>query len=208
MEGRPRQMAAVPVHLLNALFPLDSRLSTSRRAVPPMDLRLDDLERAAGRRLVDEALGRRGMVSTPRIGLYAFATGRKCYSTDWWQAVIAQLRALAPDVPLLEFVPHDGRSRLDGSLPTLHSTRLRELGAALQATSLIVSADCGVMHLANAAGARVLGLFKVTKLAKYAPYGNGSEGMQASDDDPAAVALRIFAMLRTEQRVAARSSGA
>jgi hypothetical protein len=79
------------------------------------------------------------------------------------------------------FLPHDGRSRLDGSLPTLHSTRLRELGAALQAMSLVVSADCGVMHLASAAGARTPGLFKATPLAKYAPYGNGSVGMQASD---------------------------
>ena len=199
MEGRPRLMAAVPVHLLNALLPSSPRQPAPSHEVPAMDLRLDDLERSAGRWLVDQALGRPGSDARPRIGLYAFATGRKCYSTEWWHAVVARLNELSPRPALLEFLPHDGRSRLAGSLPTLHSTRLRELGAALQATSLVVSADCGVMHLASAAGARTLGLFKVTQLAKYAPYGNGSEGMQASDEDPATVAARIVEMLAHEQ---------
>jgi ADP-heptose:LPS heptosyltransferase len=195
MEGRPQLMAAVPVHLLSAILSASPRQPVSNHEVPMMDLRLDNLERAAGHRLLERALGRPGLEVEPRIGLYALATGRKCYSTEWWQAVVVRLRELRPGLALLEFVPHDGRTRLAGSLPMLHSTRPRELGAALQATSLVVSADCGVMHLASAAGARTLGLFKVTKLAKYAPYGNGSGGMQASDDDPAAVANRIVEML-------------
>jgi len=208
MEGRPRLMAAVPVHLLNALLPSSPRRHDSSYEVPAMDLRLDGLERTAGRWLVDQALGQPGLDARPRIGLYAFETGRKRYSTEWWQAVVVRLRELSPSLALVEFLPHDARSRLNGSLPTLHSTRLRELGAALQATSLVVSADCGVMHLASAAGARTLGLFKVTQLAKYAPYENGSVGMQASDEDTAAVAARIVEKLAYEQHTADRQGSA
>jgi heptosyltransferase III len=62
--------------------------------------------------------------------------------------------------------------------------------------SMFVTADCGVMHLASAARVRVLGLFKVTDAAMYAPYGNGSTAIQAEDDAPAAAAEHASALLR------------
>jgi heptosyltransferase-3 len=69
--------------------------------------------------------------------------------------------------------------------------------AVLSAVPVIVSGDCGVMHLAVAAGSQVIGLFKTTDPVKYAPYGNGSTAILARDDEADAVAERISELIRT-----------
>ena len=97
---------------------------------------------------------------------------------------------------LLEIVPHDGRPRLADQMPSLHTPDQRLLGATLAALSLFVIADGGVMHLAEAAGARVLGLFKSTDPARYGPYRRMSEALWTQDVSASAVAMRICAMLR------------
>ena len=70
------------------------------------------------------------------------------------------------------------------------------MAAVCRATDLFVSADCGVMHLASAARARVLGLFKVTDSMRYAPYGNVSASLEARDNAPVAAAEHASSLLR------------
>jgi hypothetical protein len=72
---------------------------------------------------------------------------------------------------------------------------LRLLGATLAATSLVICADCGVMHLADAAGARVLGLFKTTEPSCYGPRGARSESLKVTNACVNRVASRILEML-------------
>jgi len=52
-----------------------------------------------------------------------------------------------------------------------------------------------VLHMAEAAGARILALFKMTDPAQYGPTRLGSESMWAADASPEAVAARICALL-------------
>jgi ADP-heptose:LPS heptosyltransferase len=69
------------------------------------------------------------------------------------------------------------------------------LGAKLAATSLVVIADGGIMHLADAAGASVLALFQTTAPSQYAPRGPRSESVLANGLPAEAVAARISARL-------------
>jgi hypothetical protein len=51
------------------------------------------------------------------------------------------------------------------------------------------------MHLVDAAGARVLGLFKTTEPSRYGPSRASSESLCASNDCSDRVAARVLAML-------------
>lgn len=188
----PVHHGRIPVHLVRRVFGEDGA------PVPTLDLRLTEIERELGRELVDRVLGRRAAGRVLRVGVYCTATGAKQYSDAWWAALVEHLqRSDWPGrVELIEFLPHDGRSGLAGRLPTLLSVKLRELCGALSALDLFVTGDCGVMHLASAAGTQVVGLFKVTDADRYGPYGRGSESVAARDDDVAAAARRVETILR------------
>lgn len=162
--------------------------------MPSLDLRLNASERARGLAEVSKVLP---ALAPGRllVGIYATATATKNYSTAWWLTVIAGLQQRLPNIDIVEFAPHDGVSRLQRRFPLLICDRPRDMGAVLSAVPVIVSGDCGVMHLAVAAGAQVIGLFKVTDPTKYAPYGNGSTALMAQDDEAATVAGRICALL-------------
>lgn len=188
----PLHHGRIPVHLVRQVFGEDGA------PIPTLDLRLTSSEREVGRRLVDDVLGVRSVGRVLRVGVYCTATGAKQYSDDWWAALVEHLQRCdwSGRVELIEFLPHDGRSGLAGRLPTLLSVKLRELCGALSAVDLFVTGDCGVMHLASAAGTQVIGLFKVTDADRYGPYGHGSESLSARDDDVAAVARRVETLLR------------
>jgi ADP-heptose:LPS heptosyltransferase len=45
---------------------------------------------------------------------------------------------------------------------------------------LFIGADSGMMHLAVAAGVTTVGLFSITKMDVYAPYGNLNKGIDTT----------------------------
>jgi ADP-heptose:LPS heptosyltransferase len=132
------------------------------------------------------------------VGLYAHATGAKCLPADWWRQLANDLRASAPAIRLVEFLPEDARSRLDGIVPATFTPQLRMLAAKLAATSLVVIADGGVLHLADAGGAKVLALFTTTAPSQYGPRRPGSESLLAKDVAADSLAARIIAKLRPQ----------
>ena len=164
-----------------------------------LDLKLSSGERAYGRELISRVLSETASARSGRtiVSVYPYATGAKNYSEDWWRSVASGIKALSENIRLVEIVPGDGRARLKGMVPILYSTRIRELAAAIGETDLLISGDGGVMHLGAASGARVLGLFKVTDPAVYAPYGRGSEGLVASDTETDKVVQRVAELLRS-----------
>jgi len=161
----------------------------------PLDLRLSEDERVEGARQLAVALGGAEPGVRPVVGLYAFATGAKCLPPQWWGSLVGALQAQAPWLQLIEFLPEDGQSRLGDEVRGTYTPGLRMLGAKLAATSLFVIADGGILHLADAAGARVLGLFRTTSPAQYAPRRPGSQALQGIDAAPGIVASRIIEML-------------
>ena len=160
-----------------------------------MDVRLSEAERRDGALELAAALGTAPVERCATLGIFAHATGRKCMPPEWWRELVICLQARAPSIRLVEFLPEDARSRLDGIVPGTFTPHLRMLAAKLAATSLVLIADGGVMHLADAAGAAVLALFRTTSPAQYGPRGPGCESLQATDVPAVRVAERIIARL-------------
>ena len=192
--GAPAHHAEVPLYLLRSALraPGDANDADARL---PLDLRLSNEERAEGARQLAAALGGVEPGVRPVVGLYAHATGAKCFPREWWAALIRSLQAQAPWLQLMEFLPEDGQSRLGDEVRGTYTPALRMLGAKLAATSLFVIADGGILHLADAAGAHVLGLFRTTSPAQYAPRRPGSQALQDVDGAPGSVATRVVELL-------------
>lgn len=198
-SAAPRHFAHAPLYLLRTAYrsadggPLDAAAP-----MPPMDLRLTPAERAAGvERLASvlESTGPRPVRAPECIALFAHATGEKGFPVEWWLQLAAALTRERPQVRLIEIVPADRRARLAAVMPGLHTPQLRLLGATLAASSLLVIADGGVLHVGDAAGARILALFKTTDPMQYGPTRAGSEALWAREQTPEAVAARICALL-------------
>ena len=192
----PAHHAEIPVYLLqSALRQLQAPAATAAALPVPMDIRLSEAERREGVLELEAVLGESLAGPRPTLGLFAHATGAKCLPPQWWCQLVKCLQARAPSIRLVEFLPEDARTRLDGIVPGTFTPQLRMLGAKLAATSLVVIADGGVMHLADAAGAAVLALFKTTAPSQYGPRRAGSESLLANDITPEAVAAHICARL-------------
>lgn len=191
-RGAPLHHAEVPLYLLRAA--LDGHGAAGGQWLP-LDMRLSDEERAEGSRQLATALGSTEPGGRPVVALYAFATGAKCLPPEWWRALARTLQAQAPWLQLIEFLAEDGHSRIGEGVRGTYTPGLRMLGAKLAATSLVVIGDGGILHLADAAGARVLGLFRTTAPAQYAPRRPGSQALQGIDEEPGSVAARIVGLL-------------
>lgn len=205
----PAHFAQSPIYLLRSAYPAGGEAAAEAAGpAPRLDLRLTEAERRDGERRLAATLGAVDAPgspewrSRPTVGIFAHATGEKRYPIGWWRQLIAGFRRQAPRVQMVEFVPEDGRPRLPGELPGVFTPDLRLLGATLAATSLVVIADGGVMHLAEAAGAQVLGLFKTTEPSRYGPSHAHSEALWARDASAEAVAERIRALLSGAARAA------
>jgi ADP-heptose:LPS heptosyltransferase len=181
--GHPRHFAETPLFLLQ-----DGQRVGSRR----LDLRLTAAELRAGARRLGGVIG---PAARPCIGVFANATGDKCFPPEWWRRVLLSLRRKAPGMLVVEFVPADGRPRLGGDIPALFTPDLRLLAATMSATSVLLTGDCGVMHLADAGGARVVGLFKTSEPSRYGPSGPESTALWARDQSADEIGQRLRALL-------------
>lgn len=186
----PAHMAQWPVHRLRRALAPSSEPSS---AFPALDLRLSEDERQRAREVLERVVGQ----PHPEllIGVFAAATGAKGYGREWWQRFIGVLRARHPGVAIVEIVPADGRPRL--ALPSVGSPSPREVAAMISNMTCFMSADCGVMHLASAAGIPTIGLFSVTEIAKYAPYGHGSRALDTNGKAPEEVAQEASTLIGT-----------
>lgn len=167
-----------------------------------LDIGLRRSERLAGAFRLRTAFGD-APPRRPIVGLYAHATGSKCLPPAFWRAVVARVQGHAE---VVEFVPHDGVARLPG-LAAVFCSDARRLAAACGATDLFVSADCGVMHLAAAAGGPVIGLFKHTAPERYAPLSDGSEALAVTDADGERVGAHVCARLTSPATLRPVASG-
>ncbi|MEO5813327.1 MAG: glycosyltransferase family 9 protein [Rhodanobacter sp.] len=124
------------------------------------------------------------------VGIFANATGAKCYSENWWKQFVDTFQSLCPQVRLVDMLAAHGQSQLGSRFAPFYSRNLRRLTAAISCMDAFISADCGVMHLAAASGTPTLGMFAVTDPAKYAPYGGASAALdtRAMDAGTAATA--------------------
>ena len=159
---------------------------------PVLDLRLDDDERRNGKRALTRLMSEiSSEVKGPVIGLFANATGIKRYPTSWWNALTNALSGMLAPCSFVEFIPAHGQSMLDSQWPSHYSPDIRYTAAVMRATDLIISGDCGVMHLAVATGVPTVGLFAKNNLDRYAPYGEHKFAVSTRGKDVDEVAREV-----------------
>lgn len=142
---------------------------------PSLDIRLTDAEHVQGRHAICELLCVSQQTRTPPVvGIFANATGAKRYPMEWWSEFITTFKELSPQSSIIELIPAHGRSMLGEEWPGYYSSDIRRMGAVMAGLDLMISADCGVMHLAVASKVPTVGMFCVTDASVYAPYGLGS----------------------------------
>lgn len=189
----PRHKGTLPVYLVRSAI----GEPPGQREYPRMDIQLSVAERRQGRQTLDRLNRRQSIPAGGRgnIGIYAFATGKKNLGSAWWNRFLRVFEPAAAEYSLIEILPAFGHSPLDSRYPGFFSSDVRKLASVLANLTLYVSADCGVMHLASAAGARTAGIFTITPLCEWGPYGNSNRAVDARGRAPEQVAGDILAML-------------
>jgi ADP-heptose:LPS heptosyltransferase len=164
-----KHMAKYPVyefrHYLNQLGH-----PKQQKPVPSINIKLSDKELQDAKLVLDQIVPN----NKKTISIFTFATGEKCYCTEWWDSFYEKLLISFPDYNIVEVLPVENVSQINFKAPSFYSKDIREIAAFIANTSLFIGADSGIMHLACASQTPVLGLFAITNPEKYEPYGNGS----------------------------------
>jgi len=145
-------------------------------AVPLLDIKLSDNERLNGQHLLNDIVKN----NKKTICIYTNATGNKCYSETWWDAVYSRLLKTYPDYNIIEMLPIENISKINFKAPHFYSKDIREMGAIIHNTAVFISADNGVMHLASASLTPIVGFFSRTNTNVYGSYGNGSVALDTN----------------------------
>jgi heptosyltransferase-3 len=178
-DNCPEHMALRSVHLLRMAY-----ARAIEKPWPMLDLDLSPEEERDGARalksIVDTIEGHAD--DGPVVGVFANATGAKCYPESWWAAFVSKLQKQRPQIRIVDVLAEHGNSQLPGDMAPYFSRHLRRMASVLGAMDAFISADCGVMHLAVAAGVPTLGLFSQDNMQKYAPYGGVNDAMQTRKD--------------------------
>lgn len=141
-----------------------------------LDLKLSEAEIANGKQILDKIID----PSKRSIAIFTYATGEKCYKPTWWAEFYSALKNEFPDDNIFEVLPVENVSQIDFQAPSFYSKDVREIGSVLANVAVFVGADSGIMHLSSASKAPTAGLFSVSNLKKYEPYGNGSVGLDTN----------------------------
>lgn len=188
-----RHKAMTPVYLLRSA----TGENPAARPYPQPGLVLGAAELAHGR----ATLARIALASSqpddagPCIGVFANATRNKLLAHDWWQPFIDELMQRVPGCRIVEILPAFGKSMLADRFPCYFSSDVRKMAAVLASLDAYVSADCGVMHLAWAAGTPTIGLFNVTDPAEWGPFSGRNAALTLDGATPPQMARRVSAQL-------------
>lgn len=194
---RSAAMPHMAKRAINLVRWINSRTDGDDKEFPSMDIRLTANERERGKRFLAGILSDSDRpIARPLLGMFANATGAKRYPQAWWDKFIAALVEQLPHAGIVEFVPMHGKSLLDSAWPAYYSSDIRRMGAVMAAVDLVVSADCGVMHLAVASGVPTVGMFCTTDPTVYEPYGHESGALSTCGLSARDCAERIVAAYR------------
>lgn len=164
-------------NLRHFLSKLGFDVNTSK--VPVLDIKLSKKELSNGQKILEDIIKN----DKKTICIYTNATGNKCYSEAWWEAVYSRLLKEYPNYNIIEMLPIENISKINFKAPHFYSQDIREMGAIIHNTCIFISADNGVMHLASASLTPIVGFFSRTNKNTYGPYGNGSVAIDTNETD-------------------------
>lgn len=155
----------------------------SPRPIPQLSLSLSQKDLEEAKLKINEIFNNQ----KPIISIFTYATGKKCYSDDWWLLFYNSLKqSLNHKYNILEILPMENISKIGFRAKNVYSRDLREIAALIQTSDVFIAADSGIMHLGCATSTPVIGLFSHTSIEKYSPYGASNIGIdttQASLND-------------------------
>lgn len=150
--------------------------SLLNRPLPDLEIKLTSEELKEGKQLLSEYAD----LNKPTICLYTFATGKKCFDKIWWNNFYKVLKKDYPFHNIIEVLPVENVSSLDFKIPAFYSKSIRELASFISQTSVFITGDCGIMHLAAATNTPTFGLFNVTAKDMYEPYNKACVGIDTN----------------------------
>ena len=166
-------------HLREALK--GTSLDRSGKPFPTLNIQLTEEELVEGKHVLDSLVS----PEKPTIMLYTYATGSKCFSTDWWIPYYENLQQRYPDYNILEILPAENVSMIEFKAPSYLSMNLRTLTAVMAHGAILIGTDSGMMHMGVCSQIPIVGLFNVTNPIIYGPYGNGSLSINIHDEHAA-----------------------
>src|SRR6185437_991146 len=199
IPAEPRHKGTMPVYLLRTAI----GDVPAQRVYPRLDIRLSAAERRQGRHILDRLKQQASDATEVKgtIGIYAFATGGKDLGSAWWNRFLRVFEPAAAGYSIIEILPAFGCSPLGSRHAGFFSSDIRKLASVLGNLSLYISADCGVMHLASAAGAPTVGIFTITPLSEWGPYGHANRAIDARRLAPEEDAVNILAILGVQAAI-------
>ena len=138
--------------------------------IPNLDLKLSANELKVGKEIVNKLTKNK----KETIIIFTYATGDKCYSQEWWTTFYELLKENFQDFNIVEILPAEKISNINFQAPSFYSKDLRQIGSIIANSKIFIGADSGMMHLASASQTKTIGLFSVTEVETFKPYGNGS----------------------------------
>lgn len=160
--------------------------------IPSLDIKLSPEEMEKGKKVLDSLVDK----DKKTICIYTFATGDKCFTEDWWKDFYNRLKdAYASSYNILEVLPVENVSQIGFEATSYYSRDIREMCAVIANSEVFVGADCGIMHLASASHTPTVGLFSVTDMSKYRPYGNNSIAIDTNNHPPEEIVTAIGEVL-------------
>lgn len=154
-------------------------LTVKANPIPLMNLKLTGSELKKGERLLCEMIGN----TKKTICIFTYATGTKCYAKSFWIPFYEALQNRYPEYNIIEVLPVENVSQIDFKAPSFYSKNIREIGAFIAQAEVFIGADSGMMHLASSALTSTLGLFSVTDIKSFKPYGNKSTAISITDNN-------------------------
>lgn len=151
-------------------------IEDKKKPVALLDLKLSNEEISKGKTILNNIVDEKKKT----IAIFTYATGEKCYCESWWEEFYAALKKEYPDHNIFEVLPIENRSQINFHAPSFYSKDIREIGSVLANVDVFIGADSGIMHLASASKAATVGLFSVSILKKYQPYGNNNIGIDTN----------------------------
>ncbi|MFY7743098.1 MAG: glycosyltransferase family 9 protein [Flavobacterium sp.] len=127
----------------------------------------------------------------PILFLFTNATGSKDYDATFWQEMATLISQNFPEHHLVEFLPICGSSKLNGAIDQFYSKDLMEMAKVLACGDIMITGDCGIMHLAVAAPIKTIALFKSNSIEIYKPYGNQNRVIDTRNYTPKEIVQQI-----------------
>jgi heptosyltransferase III len=182
--------AAHPVFLLDQILGRRYVAEEVRLWLP-----VDQQERAAGRSVIEGALGRALTDADQLFGFFAHAAGFKLLARSWWSEFWDAFLAIEPTAAPIECLPSPQHQRTDERFPGFHVSSPRALAAAIASMRAFVSTDTGPMHLASSTDVPTIALFRASDPLQYGPLKPNDLSIdvsQVSPSDAARLCQRVW----------------